>query len=55
MSAHTPGPWRSMLVSEKTWNVGVYDSTGTMVALVKVASALHGARRDGNGLDLLSI
>ena len=45
---HTPGPWRSALVSDKSWHVGVYDNTGTQVALVKVASALSAPRRDAD-------
>lgn len=48
MSGHTRGPWRSAMVSEKSWNVGVYDADGEQVALVKVASALHSARRDAD-------
>ena len=48
MSAHTLGPWFSRFVSEKSWHVGVYDSTGAEVALVKVKSALSGARRDAD-------
>lgn len=48
MGAPTPGPWRSMPVSEKTWNVGVYDATGDQIALVKVPSARVAMRKDAD-------
>jgi len=48
MSAHTTGPWRHMLMSEKSWNVGIYDTTGTTVAVVKVSSVQESARRDAD-------
>jgi len=44
----TPGPWHSANVSLATWNVGVYDQTGTSVALLKVSSALHVLRREAD-------
>lgn len=48
MNAPTPGPWHFKMVSEKSWHVGVYDQSGNEVALVKVKSALHSARRDAD-------
>ena len=48
MSAHTPGPWRSALMSDKTWHVGVYGPDGSNLAIIKVASALCGPRCDAD-------
>ena len=45
---HTPGKWHTSLVSDKYWNVGVYDESGTEVALIKVKSMLQGNRRDAD-------
>ena len=45
---HTPGKWHTAAVSERSWHVGVYDESGTEVALVKVKSALHSHRRDAD-------
>lgn len=48
MSAHTAGPWRFMLISEKSWNVGVYDNTGSTIATIKVPSKFSAPRHDAN-------
>jgi hypothetical protein len=44
----TPGPWRAALKSEKTWNMGIYDSDGNEVASVNVRSAFVAPRRDAD-------
>lgn len=48
MSKHTPGPWHMNMVSSKSWNVGVYEESGSEVATVKVKSLVTSERRDAD-------
>lgn len=48
MSKHTPGPWHMNMVSSKSWNVGIYEASGSEVATVKVKSLVTSERRDAD-------
>ena len=45
MSKHSSGPWHAAPTSEKTWNVGIYDADGSLLATIKVASKREADRR----------
>ena len=44
----TPGRWHSLLVSYKSLNVGIYDDSGTEVAIVKIKAERHIPRREAD-------
>ena len=48
MSKHSIGPWHAAPISEKTWNVGIYNEAGSLLATIKVASKREADFRDAD-------